>query len=151
MIRKGKVTDVKEIQMLINAYADTGLLLPRSLSEIYDFLRDYSVYMEDQGQSVLGTCALHICWEDLAEIRSLAVKEGYWRRSIGSSLVETCISEAKGLGLRDLFVLTYIPDFFKRFGFKTVDKGTLPHKIWADCIRCVKFPECKEIAMILRP
>lgn len=151
MIRKAAIGDVKEIHTLLSVYAKTGVLLPRSLSELYESLRDYLVYISNESGRVLGTCALQICWEDLAEIRSLAVKEGHEKRRIGSSLVEACITEAISLGLKKIFVLTYIPDFFKRFGFKTIDKDLLPHKIWADCIRCVKFPECGEIAMMLEP
>jgi amino-acid N-acetyltransferase len=119
----------------------------RSLSEIYDQLRDFYIYEGDR--SLLGTCALHICWEDLAEIRSLTVLEDERQKGIGSKLVSACLREAKRLGIRKVFVLTYKPSFFEQFGFEIVDKATLPHKVWSDCLKCVKFPDCDETAMIL--
>ncbi len=149
MIRKAKITDVKEIQKLIELSARKGEMLSRSLSELYDNLRDYYVFM-DEGQALIqGTCAMHICWEDLAEIRSLVVKEEVQHRGIGTKLIEACLSEAISLGIYRIFALTYRPGFFMKFGFRVVDKSTLPHKIWSDCVRCVKFPECDEIAVLL--
>jgi amino-acid N-acetyltransferase len=150
MIRKARTKDVKPIHRLLGYYSDQGLLLPRSLSELYDHLRDYYV-MEDTtlSDSLVGVCALGICWEDLAEIRSLAIAEKYQRRGLGSELVKTCMKEAGSLGMKKIFTLTYIPGFFTRFGFKEVKKAVLPHKIWADCIRCVKFPDCDETAMMI--
>ena len=148
-IRKAKITDIREIQKLIEYSAKKGEMLPRSLAELYDNLRDYYVFPEGGQGAIIGTCAMHICWEDLAEVRSLVVREDYRRRGIGSKLVEACLSEAISLGLYRIFALTYQPDFFRRHGFKVVDKAVLPHKIWADCIKCVKFPECDEIAVLL--
>ena len=148
-IRKAKITDIREIQKLIEYSAKKGEMLPRSLAELYDNLRDYYVFPEEGQGAIIGTCAMHICWEDLAEVRSLVVREDYRRRGIGSKLVEACLSEAISLGLYRIFALTYQPDFFRRHGFKVVDKAVLPHKIWADCIKCVKFPECDEIAVLL--
>ncbi len=147
MMRKARVGDVRTIQGLIEASASRGEMLPRSLSEIYDQLRDFYIYEEER--SLVGTCALHICWEDLAEIRSLAVLEQERRRGIGSKLVRACLREARRLDIRRVFVLTYKPSFFQKFGFEVVDKATLPHKIWSDCLKCVKFPDCDEIAMML--
>jgi len=149
MIRKAKITDVREIQRLIDLSAKKGEMLPRSLSELYDNLRDYYVFQEDGSDLIIGTCAMHICWEDLAEIRSLVVREEYHRRGIGTKLIEACLSEAISLGIYRIFALTYKPEFFHKFGFKVVDKTVLPHKIWADCLKCVKFPECDEVAVLL--
>lgn len=149
MIRKAIMRDVKPIQRLLEPYVQQGLLLPRSLSELYGYLRDYFVYIPDGSDEPKGVCALHLCWEDLAEIKSLAVDEDFTRRGIGSRLVETCISEAITLGLYKIFALTYRVEFFKRLGFKEVDKSQLPHKIWADCLKCAKFPECDEVAVLL--
>ncbi|MGQ9508570.1 MAG: N-acetyltransferase [Thermodesulfobacteriota bacterium] len=146
MIRKAKLKDIKEIQKLIKLYSSRGEILPRSLSELYDQLRDFFVYL--QNRKVVGICALHICWENLGEIRSLAVQEEVRRKGIGAKLVKACLLEAKELGVKRVFALTYQPEFFKRLGFKEADKTTLPHKIWADCLKCVKFPDCDEIAMI---
>jgi len=148
-IRKAKISDVKEIHKLIEQSAKKGEMLPRSLSELYDNLRDFYVYLNEEEGNIIGTCAMHICWEDLAEIRSLVVREEFQRRGIGTKLIEACLSEAITLGLYRIFALTYKPNFFLKFGFKIVDKTLLPHKIWADCIKCVKFPECDEIAVLL--
>lgn len=147
MIRKAKIADAKEIQRLINYFAKEGTLLPRSLSEIYDNLRDFFIY-EGEDHHIGGVCALHICWEDLAEIRSLAVAQGERERGIGRKLVKACLEEARQLGVSQVFLLTYIPPYFERAGFRLVDKSTLPHKIWSDCVRCVKFPNCDETAMM---
>jgi len=147
MIRKAKISDVKDIQKLLTNYASRGEMLSRSLSELYDSLRDFYIFEEDG--KVLGTSALHIVWEDLAEVRSVAVAEDVGRRGIGSQVVGACLDEARVLGLKRLFCLTYKPDFFAKFGFVVVDKSELPHKVWGDCIKCVKFPDCDEIAMIL--
>ena len=147
MIRKAKISDVKDIQKLLTNYASQGQMLSRSLSELYDSLRDFYIY-EDEGR-VIGTSALHIVWEDLAEVRSVAVASESGRRGIGSQVVGACLDEARVLGLKRLFCLTYKPDFFGKFGFKVVDKSELPHKVWGDCIKCVKFPDCDENAMIL--
>ena len=149
MIRKATMKDVKPIQKLLEHYAQKGLLLPRSLSELYGYLRDYYVFIPDGGEEPRGICALHLCWEDLAEIKSLAVDENYAGQGIGTQLVEACVSEAITLGLYKIFALTYRVAFFTRLGFKEVDKSLLPHKIWSDCLKCVKFPECDEIAVLL--
>jgi len=150
MLRKAKIQDVKSIHAILTHYADQSLLLPRSLSELYDHLRDFYVIESSEVKgNLLGVCTLSISWEDLGEIRSLAVVEESQKRGLGSKLVEACLSEVVELGLRKVFVLTLIKDFFTRFGFKEVEKSLLPHKIWTDCMKCPKFPDCDEIAMIL--
>jgi len=147
MIRKARMSDVKAIQKLIAEYARKGDMLPRSLSEIYENLRDYFVY-EENGAGVVGSAAIHLMWEDLAEVRSLAVREEAMRKGIGTQLVEACISEAIVLGITRVFALTYKPEFFERLGFQQVDKSELPHKIWSDCLKCAKFPDCDEVALV---
>jgi amino-acid N-acetyltransferase len=147
MIRKAQIADVKDIQKLLMTYANRGDMLSRSLSELYESLRDFYV-VEEEG-ALLGAAALHIVWEDLAEVRSVAVTEDAGRKGIGSRLVQACISEAREIGLKRLFCLTYKPDFFAKHGFRLVDKAELPHKVWGDCIKCPKFPDCDENAMIL--
>ena len=147
MIRKAQISDVKEIQKLLITFASRGDMLSRSLSEIYESLRDFYVF-EENG-NLLGAAALHIVWGDLAEVRSVAVSEEAGRRGIGSKLVQACIAEARAIGLRRIFCLTYKPDFFGKHGFRLVDKSELPHKVWGDCIKCAKFPDCDENAMIL--
>ncbi|MEW6326208.1 MAG: N-acetyltransferase [Thermodesulfobacteriota bacterium] len=150
MIRKARISDVANIHQLLSTFAKQGDLLGRSLSELYDNLRDFYVYQDGDHGPVVGSCALHICWEDLAEIRSLAVVEDFQRRGIGRSLVEACISEAITLGIYRIFTLTNRPDFFMRLGFIKIDKATLPQKIWSDCIKCYKFPQCDEVALLLQ-
>lgn len=146
MIRKATVNDVKKIQKLVNYYAKRERMLPRSLNELYENIRDFFVYSE--GGKVLGCCALHIDWEDLAEIKSLAVSSSKGGKGIGTRLLNQCLRDAKLLKVRKVFALTYVPEFFEKFGFKIVDKKELPHKIWSECIRCMYFPGCKEIAMV---
>jgi len=145
-IRKAKIKDIREIQNLINSFAKQDLMLPRSLNEIYDNLRDFWVFEENK--KIVGCCALHVCWQDLAEIKSLAVTKHRQRRGIGSQLITTCIKEAKELGAKKIFVLTYKPEFFRKFWFKRIKYSDLPHKIWAECINCPKFPDCQEIPMV---
>jgi len=148
MIEKAKVSDVREIQKLINFYAPGGGILPRSLNDLYEQMRDFFIYWEDD--IVVGVCALHVSWEDLAEIRSLAVKKEYQGRGIGRQLVIACLKEARQLGISRVFVLTNQPKFFEKVGFKLITRSELPHKIWADCIKCIKFPDCDEIPLLYR-
>jgi len=147
MIRKAKVSDAKKIQELINHFASTNVMLPRSLNEIYDNLRDF--YVVDRGGEVVGCVANHIAWEDLAEVKSLAVRSDSQKKNYGRALVEKCLKEARELGIRRLFALTLIPDFFKKLGFKTISKKKLPQKVWGECINCIKFTECDEIAVAI--
>jgi len=148
MIRKATINDVKHIYELLAEYGRKGELLSRPLSELYDHLRDFSIYVEKDGSQIIGCCALQICWEDLAEIRSLAVHSEHVNKKIGSKLVEAALSEAKKLNIKRVFVLTYQTEFFKQYGFVEVDRSELPLKIWADCLICVKFPDCDETAMM---
>lgn len=148
MIRNARITDVKEIHQLLKYFAAKGLLLARSISSLYDQLRDFIVY-EDENNAIAGICALHIIWEDLAEIRSLAVTEEAQGKGIGKELVEHCLQEAENFGLKRVFTLTYQAGFFRKLGFVDIDKKELPHKIWSDCIHCTMFPDCDEEALIL--
>ena len=145
-IHKAINPDVKEIQKLINGFAQEELMLSRSLAELYDNLRDYHVCQTDAG--IHGVCALHVVWEDLAEIKSLAVHPEYQKQGVGTRLTQACLAEAVSLGIKQVFVLTYKPGYFERFGFHVVEKDVLPQKVWGECIKCVKFPDCNEVAMI---
>ncbi len=147
MIEKARIEDPPLILALINHYAAQELMLPRSLNDIYENLRDFFVWRD--GSDVRGCVALHVSWQGLGEIRSLAVAEEARRRGIGRRLVKSCLREAKDLGMKRVFVLTYQPEFFKRFGFRHHPKESLPHKIWADCLNCPKFPDCDEVALAL--
>ena len=149
-IRKAVIQDIKAIQKILNHYAKKDFLLPRSLSELYDHLRDYFVLENtDQKRMIQGVCGLGISWEDLAEIKSLAVFEGHQSKGLGSQLVQMCLEDARSIGIKKVFALTYIPDFFVKLGFREVEKSTLPNKIWADCLKCPKFPDCGEIAVLI--
>ncbi|MEW6587023.1 MAG: N-acetyltransferase [Nitrospirota bacterium] len=145
-IRKAKISDLKQVHRLVNDFAKKEMMIPRSLNDLYETVRDFFVC--ESGGVVVGVCALHIMWEDLAEIRSLAVEKRSQSKGIGLRLVKRCLNEAKELGIGRVFALTYHPDFFKKLGFADVDKASLPQKIWGDCLRCPRFPECDEHAVI---
>jgi len=148
MIRKANLQDVKAIHHLLHEYGKKEELLARPLSQLYDHVRDFSVHLDNNSQQLTGCCALQICWEDLAEIRSLAVHPDHQGKNIGTKLTETALQEAKLFQVKKVFTLTYKPDFFKQFGFATIERSDLPLKIWGDCIICVKFPDCDETAMM---
>ena len=153
MIRNARMGDVKKIYKLLQYYADKDLLLGRSLSSLYDQLRDFSVYVENvqddsEQEKLIGVCALHICWENLAEIRSLAVIDEFHGKGIGRQLINKALDEADSYGITRVFTLTYQPDFFRKLGFRDIDKSELPHKVWSDCINCSLFPDCNEEALI---
>ena len=149
IIRKARINEAGQIHRILGRYAGQGILLPRSLSEIYEHIRDFFI-VEDSSEKgkITGVCALDICWEDLAEIRSLAVTEECQRKDYGALLVNICLEEAASMGIKEVFALTYVPDFFLKLGFKQIEKSALPHKIWADCLKCPKFPDCDETAMM---
>ena len=148
-IEKACIRDVSQMHHLINYFADKDEMLARPLSEIYENIRDYFVVRE--GDEVIACVALHVMWEDLAEIKSLAVAENSQQQGIGNELVKACLDEAKELGLSTIFCLTYKPSFFERVGFSQIDKMELPHKVWTECFRCPKFPNCDEVALIYHP
>ena len=148
-VEKARIGDAHAIHTLVNKFAEKNEMLPRALSEIYEALRDYFV-IRDSDNSVMACVALHISWEDLAEVRSLAVNKEKQFQGLGSVLVEACIEEAKELGIPVIFCLTYKPAFFEKQGFHQVDKMELPRKVWAECFRCPKFPDCDEVALIYR-
>jgi amino-acid N-acetyltransferase len=145
-LRPARMSDVRPMHALLQTYADKGLLLGRSISSLYDQLRDFIVY--DTG-SIVGMCSLHISWDNLAEIRSLAVDETLHGRGVGAALVESCLDEARSLEIGKVFTLTYQADFFRKLNFVPIDKRELPHKIWSDCLNCTKFPDCDEEALII--
>lgn len=149
MIRKAQIKDAKFIHSLINCYAQRDLMMPRSLNEIYENIRDFWVILDEKGKNINGCVALHIVgWNNLAEIKSLAVEKNHQRKGIGSQLIEAALSEAKSLRLKNVFALSYKPKFFRKLGFSIISKSKLPHKVWAECCNCPKFPNCGEIALI---
>jgi amino-acid N-acetyltransferase len=146
-VQRAAVSDVRSIHELVNGFARKGEMLPRTMAEIYEALRDYSVVRD--GTELIACGALHVMWEDLAEVRSLAVQEDRQSQGLGALLVRAHIEEARELGLRTVFALTYRPAFFERIGFRQADVMTLPRKVWNECYRCPKFPTCNEIAVVL--
>ncbi len=144
---KARIGDVQQMHKLINSFADKDEMLARALSEIYENLRDFFVIRDRSGQ-VIACVALHILWEDLAEIRSLAVNHDKQDKGVGSVLVRACLNEAEELGIATVFCMTYKPSFFERHGFRQVDKMELPRKVWSECYRCPKFPDCGEVGLI---
>ncbi|HEY50552.1 MAG TPA: N-acetyltransferase [Dehalococcoidia bacterium] len=145
-VEKARIQDVPQIHQLINHFADRDEMLPRSLSEIYENIRDYFVCR--QGEGVVACAALHVIWSDLAEIKSVAVAKKYQKKGLGTMLVEACLKEAEVLGIPTIFCLTYRPAFFEKFGLSQIDKMELPRKVWTECFRCPKFPDCGEVALI---
>jgi len=145
-VEKAKISDVAQMHKLINYFAGKEEMLARSLSEMYENIRDYFVVR--QGEQMIACAALHVNWSDLAEIKSLAVAEDNQKQGIGAQLVEACLNEAKELGIPTVFCLTYKPAFFEKFGFSQRDKMELPRKVWTECYRCPKFPNCDEVALI---
>lgn len=148
MIRRATLKDVKSIHRLIAEQAQSGHILARAISELYSQVKDFLVSEEEVSGDIVGCGALQIVWEDLAEIRSLAVQTEYQGQGIGTALIGALLEESTQMGVSKVFVLTYRPELFQRLGFVLMDKSLLPHKIWADCIRCTKFPECDEIALL---
>lgn len=147
MLRKAFLSDARYIQKLINIYSDDKVMLPRSLGYIYETIREFNVFV-DGDDNILGCIASHIVWNDLAEIKALAVHKQYLKKGIGKLLVERAILDAKSLGAKKIFALTYINIFFEKLGFNFIDKNNLPQKIWGECINCPKFPDCDEVAVI---
>lgn len=147
MVRKAKLKDVKAIHTLIGRWAEKDVLLPRSISDICDNLRDFFVCERDG--LIVGCGALHLTWLDLAEVCSLAVAHEHLRKGVGAEIVRACLDEARSFEVPRVFVLTYAPDFFTRFGFRQVPKESFPHKIWTVCVNCPHYPDCDEVAMAL--
>lgn len=146
MLRKARIEDVPLIRQLINIYARQEVMLPRAMGELYEQIRDFYVIEEDN--RINACCALHVTWEDYAEILSLAVAPDKTRKGYGSRILEACLGEGTQLGIRHVVTLTYEKEFFTHHGFKVVDKSVLPHKLWSMCVKCPRFPDCDEIAML---
>jgi len=148
-IRKALIKDAKEIYSLLFLFAKKNLLLLRPLNYIYENIRDFWVC--EKNRKILACCSLHIVgWQNLAEIKSLAVKPKWQKKGIGKELVNKCLKEAKTLGVRKVFALTYAPQFFKKLKFEKTEKSSLSNKIWSECVNCPYFPDCKETALIIK-
>lgn len=146
IIRKATVNDIPVIKNIIDFYAKQEMMLPRSLSELYEFTRSF--YVCEINDEIVGCCALQVSWEDMAEVLSFAVRQEYRDKGIGTQLAGACLEDAKLLGINQVFTLTYAVPFFEKIGFEKIDKHMLPHKVWSGCIKCPKFPNCDEVAMM---
>jgi amino-acid N-acetyltransferase len=146
--RKAVMGDIPQIHTIVNAYAAEGLMLRRSIMVLYESVRDFLVAVDEQTDEVLAVGGLHMMWQDLAEIRSLAVKSGTTKKGLGKGIVDALVEEAKALGLKRVFALTYQQGFFEKCGFHVVKKETLPQKVYKECVYCDKFDACDEIAVI---
>ena len=146
-ITKPTLKDIPAMQKLVEPSVVSGVILYRSDNEIANAVRSYFLALKNG--ELVGFCALHIHTTELAEIRSLIVKEGFRGEGIGRALVEGAIEEGRKLGLSEILTLTYEAEFFKRIGFSEIPKTSIPEqKIWADCIRCKLFPICNEVSLI---
>ena len=146
-IRAARMGDVPAIGDLIRTFADRKLMIRRSPGELYESIREFLVAEDDNGQ-IVGCSALHVFWEDLAELKCLAVSESAQGFGIGRKLVDACWKAARELEIATVFTLTYVPEFFERCGYDRVEKSDLPHKIWNECVRCPLFPSCTEVALV---
>ena len=146
-VRKARTDDVAAMQRLINGFADKGAMLHRSLSELYENIRDFFV-VEVSGE-VVGCAGLHVSWKDLAELKSLAVVTSAQGKGYGRLLVNACVVEASAIGISRIFALTYVAGLFEKLGFQIIEKDLLPRKVWTECVHCPKFPDCGEIAVII--
>lgn len=145
-LARARLQDVPQMHEVINRFADLGEMLPRSMSELYENIRDFLVIKREDG-GITATASLHVLWEDLAEIKSVAVTEDLQGQGIGAFLIEKCAEDAAILGLETIFVLTHKPGFYEKLGFQRANVLDFPRKVWSECIRCPKFPSCNEIAM----
>lgn len=145
-IRQARIRDVDEIVAIVNHYAAQGIMLPRSRLSVLEGIQRFVVAVD--GEEVVGVGALHVLWDDLGEIRSLAIAEEAKGKGIGKKLVNQLLEEGRRLGLKRALSLTYQTHFFASCGFRVVPKESLPQKVWKDCIHCSKLPFCDEIAMI---
>jgi len=145
---KAKLSDIPAMQVLVASEVKEGIILNRSEDEVATNIRSY--VLAKDGERLVGYTALHVHSKRLAEIRSLIVDEKYRGQKIGQRMVEFTLEEAKALGVEeDVLVLTYLPAFFEKLGFNEINKEVIPeHKIWADCIKCIHFPVCNEIALV---
>lgn len=145
-IRPAKVQDVKQIHKIVEFYADNKEMLHRSLNSIYENIQEYVV--AEHNKKIIACGALHVTWDDLAEVKALAVEKKYARKGIGRKIVTTLEKNAVELGIFTTFALSFKPEFFKKLGYEIISKEVLPQKIWSECINCHLFPDCGEIPLI---
>ncbi|MBN1621375.1 MAG: N-acetyltransferase [Endomicrobiales bacterium] len=146
-IRPAKIKDAKAIHTLVNYYAQKREMLARPLSEIYENIQEFVV--AEEKSRVVGCCALHVSWEDLAEVKALAVDEKYQKKGVGKKLVQACHKISGKLGIKKIFALTFKPKFFLKLKYYKISRNKLPHKVWGECIRCPFFPDCGEVPLMI--
>ena len=146
-IVKPKLRDAQGIKKLLDYYSKKQIVLPKSIVDIYEKIRTFWIACD--GEKIVGCVALQFFWGDIAEVRSLALNEDYQGHGIGKLLVAKAIEDARFFEVKKVFALTYIPEFFKKLGFISIDKEQLPQKIWTECINCQHFPNCDEDAVEL--
>jgi amino-acid N-acetyltransferase len=146
-IRPARASDVPGIHQQVQVFADQGLMIRRSMAELYQSIREFLVAVDDQNR-VVGCVALHVFWADLAEIRCLAVAEHIQGLGIGRRLVDACWEVARELEIKSIFALTSSTGFFERCGYQQIDRSELPQAVWSECVRCPAFPNCQETALI---
>ena len=147
---KAKLSDIPDMQKLVASEVKEGTILNRTEDEVATNIRSY--VLAKDGDTLVGYTALHVHSRRLAEIRSLIVDEAYRGLKVGQRMVQFTLEEAKNLGVEeDVLVLTYLPDFFQKLNFQEINKEVIPeHKIWADCIKCIHFPICNEVALVYK-
>ncbi|HSH45555.1 MAG TPA: N-acetyltransferase [Longimicrobiales bacterium] len=146
VLRAARLSDMDAVQPIIADYARKGLLLPKSLEQLYRTFREFLVAEDEEGR-VVGCVALRVHTPTLAEVSALAVAEGGQGRGIGRRLVERLVKDARALGVQTLFAMTLEPVFFGKLGFREVERALFPTKIVADCLGCPRRDECNEITM----
>lgn len=146
LIRRADVRDMAAAGKIVNDCAERGQMLHRSMSFLYEHVRDF--FVAEESGNVVGVCGLTVVWADLAEVYALAVEESQRGKGLGRKLVERCVDEARVLQVRRIMSLTYEKAFFERCGFGVIDRQQLPLKVWSECLRCAKNQACDEIAMM---
>ena len=148
-IRRARLPDVGAIVGLTKVFGNEGIMIPLSIGDTLERLRAFQVAVDPEG-TIVGCIAVDATWDRLVEIRSLAVQRECHKHGIGRMLMAAALQDARDFGAEEVFTLTYVPDFFSRFGFELIDRNTLPHKVWLVCVKCPKFPDCGAVAMKLQ-
>jgi amino-acid N-acetyltransferase len=146
VLRKARLSDVPALFKLIHQYAVEEVMLPRALPELYENVWEFTVAEKDGQMAACG--ALRLYNEEVAEIRSLCVDPQLKTSGLGRAVTKQLMHEAEGLGLKRVFALTVVPDFFSKMGFYPVERGALPQKVWRDCLQCEKYFRCDEVAVV---
>ena len=160
-IQKAQIRDVEEILELVNGFAASNLMLPRGPQYLYENIRDFVIAVDENVPvysmtdtheviNLLVACgSLHVLWEDIAEVRALAIHPDYQHLGLGSRIVEYMEQEARQIGIHRLFTFTMTEEFFQALGFHKIKRKDLPPKVWGECSRCPKYFQCDEVGMVL--